>query len=72
MAHFNDQEIADAIVHHNAGIDADDERQVLEESTPEGRPLEGCDGNPATCDRKHKHVTPYCHQCQVLLAAKKK
>jgi hypothetical protein len=40
MAHFNDQEIAGAIAHHNAGNDADDVRQVLEETTPPGRPLE--------------------------------
>ena len=68
MAHFNDQEVADAVADHKAGVDAKGEREELEESTPPGRPLEGCNGNPATCDRKHEHVTPFCHQCQVLLA----
>jgi hypothetical protein len=38
MAHFNDQEEADAVADHKAGVDAKGEREVLEESTPPGRP----------------------------------
>lgn len=65
MDHFNNDDVGRAVADHIAQNEARSEREEIDEATGPGRPLDGCNQQPATCERRLAGTTPFCNTCQV-------